>query len=261
MKVNNIQAKYKHAKTKKEFNETPLKHFLKCDTCITPFVGYEVKKKKIHYYKCAKNGCKCNRSAKHLNEKFISLLSKYSVNNAVLEPLKDELLFRYNELNKINQEDSKLIKSQLNEADKKINKLEERYVYGEIEKELFDKYIIKLKEEKSEIQQKFDEVSFQLSNPEEYVNFSIKLASNLSKIWLSKDYAIKEELQYLLFPKGIAYNREIDDYRTYEENSVFSEIALITGNTEDIEKGKTDTNIRFSNWVGPLGIEPSTHRL
>ncbi len=46
-----------------------------------------------------------------------------------------------------------------------------------------------------------------------------------------------------------------------EGNTVFSETALITSNTEEVKKGKTDTNIRFSNWVGPLGIEPSTHRL
>ena len=55
--------------------------------------------------------------------------------------------------------------------------------------------------------------------------------------------------------------REKDDYRTEEVNSVFKEIALCKGDTGNPKKGKTDFNIRFSNWVGPLGIEPSTHRL
>ncbi|MGB3946897.1 MAG: recombinase family protein [Bacteroidia bacterium] len=258
LKVNNIQVKYKHAKHKKEFNHTPLKHFLKCDSCNTSFTGYEVKKKKLHYYKCNKKGRKCNRNAEHMHEIFINLLGKYSINSTLIEPLKDELLFRYNELNKTNMEDSKLIKGELNEIDKKISKVEERYVYGEIEKDLYDKFISKLKKEKSEIQQKFDEINFQLSNPEEYVKYSLKLASKLAEIWLSKDYSIKEELQYLLFPKGIHYNREKDDYRTNEVNTFFREIALITSERESVKKGKTDINACFSSWVGPLGIEPST---
>ena len=76
------------------------------------------------------------------------------------------------------------------------------------------------------------------------------MASNLSKIWSSGDYAVKEQLQYLLFPKGITYDRQKDDYRTLEENSIFSEIALIAGNTKGVKTEKTDKNIRFSNWVG-----------
>lgn len=31
--------------TNKEFTFTPLKHFLKCDTCNTAFTGYEEKRK------------------------------------------------------------------------------------------------------------------------------------------------------------------------------------------------------------------------
>jgi site-specific DNA recombinase len=249
LKVNNIQAKYKHAKVKKEFNETPLKHFLKCDLCNTPFVGYAVKKKNLFYYKCAKHGCKCNKTAKHLNDKFLLEVGKYTIKNDLFEPLKDELLFRYNELNKTNIEDSKLIKSQLNEIEKKINKIEERYVFGEIEKELYNKFISKLKKERIEIQLKFDEINNQLSNPEEYVKYSLLLASKLTEIWRFEDYATKEGLQYLLFPKGIHYDRVKDDYRTDEKNTIFDEIALITSDTEEVKKGKTDKNIRFSNWV------------
>ena len=256
LKVNNIQVKYKHAKHKKEFNQTPLKHFLKCDTCNTPFTGYEVKKKKLHYYKCNKKGCKCNRNNEYLHKKFIALLNKYSINDTVVEPLKDELLFRYNELNKNNREESKQIQKQLSETAKKINLLEERYVFGDIAKDLYEKFMFKLKREKREIEQKLEEVNFQLSNPEEYVKYSLQLSSKLSKIWHSEDYSIKEGLQYLLFPKGIYYDRQKDDYRTDEENSIFSEIALIASDTDKIKKGKTGINSHLSNWVAPRGIEP-----
>lgn len=170
-------------------------------------------------------------------------------------------MFRYDKLSKTNTEDCKQIKGQLNEVEKKITKIEERFVFGEIEKDLYDKFISKLKKEKSEIQQKLDEINFQLSNPDEYVEYSIKLASKLSKIWFSTNYSIKEGLQYLLFPKGLHYDRIKDDYRTDEKNIIFSEIALITSDTEGIKKGKTDINTCFSSWVGPVGIEPTTHRL
>jgi hypothetical protein len=54
----------------------------------------------------------------------------------------------------------------LGEIEKKIAKLEGRYIYGEIENELYDKYIVKLKKERKGISQKLEEINFQLSNTE-----------------------------------------------------------------------------------------------
>jgi hypothetical protein len=69
-----------------------------------------------------------------------------------------------------------------------------------------------------------------------------------------KQENIQKELHHLI----PLVDRKKDDYRTVEENSVFSEIALITGNTKGVKTEKTDKNIRFSNWVGTTGFEPVT---
>lgn len=258
LEVNNIKAKYKHAKTKKEFGNTPLKHFLICGDCNTPFVGYEVKKKGLHYYKCAKNGCKCNRSAKDLHQKFISLLDKYKIPEILREPLKDELLYRFEEMNRTSREESLEIKKELERIEKKLEQMEERFALGDLPKDIFEKFAPKLKEEKAKIQQDLDKTGVELSNPEKYVDLSLDIASNLSKIWTSGNYATKEQLQYLVFPKGIAYDREKGDYRTIEENMVFSEIALLSRLWEGDIKQKTDKNVRFPSLVGATGFEPVT---
>jgi hypothetical protein len=82
------------------------------------------------------------------------------------------------------------------------------------------------------------------------------LASKLNEIWASDDYQIQEKLRYLLFPAGITYNREKDEYRTPEINAVFLEIARLMGNTEGAENEKTPFLRGFSNSVGATGLPP-----
>jgi len=51
---------YRHEKGN---DNIPLKNFVRCSECETPFTGYIVKKKNLYYYKCNRIGCRCNRSA------------------------------------------------------------------------------------------------------------------------------------------------------------------------------------------------------
>ena len=66
---------YKHAKD----TNIPLKNFVRCANCDTPFTGYIVKKKNLYYYKCNRIGCRCNRSANAMHGQFAELLKGYEV--------------------------------------------------------------------------------------------------------------------------------------------------------------------------------------
>ena len=80
-------------------------------------------------------------------------------------------------------------------------------------------------------------------------------------MWQQASYQRKLEIQEMVFPEGIMYDREIDNYRTTKINSVILTISELSGRLEGVEKEKTACVSGFSNVVGPLGIEPSTHRL
>ncbi|HEX4887394.1 MAG TPA: hypothetical protein VFV37_05035 [Luteibaculaceae bacterium] len=136
--------------------------------------------------------------------------------------------------------------------------MEERFAYGEINNKTYEKFSTKLKEERRSIRSKMEEVDFELSNPQEFFEYAVNVSRNLQQIWATEDYSIKSELQNLLFPEGIVYDRENDTYRTPKSNSIFSVILQVARVAEEAEKEKSIISDRLSNWVGPPGLEPGT---
>ena len=56
----------------------------------------------------------------------------------------------------------------LKSVEEKLEKIEERHAYGEINAEVFAKFSAKLKEEQNQILEEFEKYEFELSNPKEY---------------------------------------------------------------------------------------------
>jgi site-specific DNA recombinase len=261
LKVNDVSAQRKKSQHKKEFNDVPLKHYIKCGDCGTPFAGYEVKKKRLHYYKCNKTGCRCNKSAKEMHRKYENLLNRYTIEKKLIAPFKLRMVETFFQMNESNREDAKLIKGQLQELESKIEKLEERYAYGEITRDMYDKFASKLKGERAEISERVAEIDFQLSNLEDYIVSSLEIASNLNVLWGVKEFAVKSELQNLIFPEGIYYDRKINDYRTDNVNCIFDLISYLSSTWKGTEKEKADNFVRQSNLVAGIGFEPMTFGL
>jgi thiol:disulfide interchange protein len=102
---------------KKEQDAAPLKIFIKCDTCNQPFTGYVVKAKSLRYYKCRKDGCKCNKSTKRMHELFEKLLSQFCFDDKQIESLREVLIEEYYEIKRENMEQQKIFTAQLKEID------------------------------------------------------------------------------------------------------------------------------------------------
>ncbi len=83
-------------------------------------------------------------------------------------------------------------------------------------------------------------------------------ATKLAPLWDSGDYSEKQKLQYMLFPDGIAYERQNDAYRTGRVNSVFSYMASLVRVLEEKKSGKSNRVIEFPAWVEDSGFEPLT---
>jgi site-specific DNA recombinase len=230
LKVNNIATKNPKGKHSKEFDNVPLKHFMKCGECGTPFSGYLVKSRGLWYYKCNKIGCKCNRNAIELNKQFENYLSNFQIFEKYIEPVKDEFLSTMIETGSGSKESEELLKGRLKEAESKIEKLEERFILGDIERESYLKFGAKYKEEKQQITSELACYDFDLSNIENSLNKYCNLLMNVPHLWVDSDYHGKLELQNLLFPEGILYYRQLNDYRTLKANEFAVNLALIANN-------------------------------
>jgi site-specific DNA recombinase len=56
-------------------------------------------------------------------------------------------------------------------------------------------------------------------------------------VWSSGDIRAKENLQKLIFPEGIVFDRKIGSFRTPKVNSVFQSIADLNSDSVDNKKG------------------------
>ncbi len=229
LEANNISAEKKLGlQTKKERKEIALKRFAKCDFCKQVMRGYIANGWDVPYYKCNTIGCKCNRNATIVNSKFELLLDGYKIKDEFLPLIKMQLIISIKEHNANLIENEVVIKRQLTDLDHKIERLEERFVLEEITADLYNKYKDKFVKEIAETASQMQKNKIELSKLDEHVTFALASCSNLSKLWASGDYTQRQELQNVLFEKGITYNRQTDECRSIEDNEFLTVIALIS---------------------------------
>ena len=261
LKVNNIQSKNpQHFKWNKNNDNLPLKGFVHCFQCNQPFTGYLVKKKGLYYYKCRTTGCCCNKSAKALHQQFEQFIERYQISSKVIPALKQQLQYTFEHLGKSHKDEKVQLKYSLKTVQEKLDKIEEKYVLDEIGKEQYLKFAKKFRNEKMEIQQELDKTDFGSSNLEFYIEKSLHFASNINETWTSGNYHQKQKIQYILFPDGISYDREIDQVRTERVNSVLELISLLSMYCGDKKSGQKTNLANLSARVTPAGFKPATLR-
>jgi len=241
---------YRH---RKENPNLPLRQFVHCERCNSHFTGY-IAKKRIYYYKCSKIGCRCNRNADEMHDLFKGHLSQYTLTKDMLPLAKQYYTKIYSIINSIYGESKKKVEINMDGIKQKIDKVEERFIYGEIDRSLYEKYIGKLKGELTEVSEKADNWRFQLSNAGEYVEYGVEKAISLSEMWHSTTTHEKVSLQKLVFPDGILYSKENGNYRTPRVHSLFEVNPLINNDFNKNKKGLSEKLFLKVPSGGPDGI-------
>ncbi len=237
-------------------DETPLKRFVLCGECGTPLTSYLVKSKNLWYYKCNKIGCKCNRSAKVLNEKFEEVLNYYSFDEKMVAPVSEFITDMYFKRSEQSIDEITNIKTKITELEKDILTVEERYALGKISEEIYDRTVERMREEKAKLEKGLSESFLNLSNPYKTISETAKKLANLRDRWVSEDIHGKLNLQKLCFPEGIFYDRKIEHYRTQVINPGIKVISSISRRLEKKIADKSIAYLDLSASVVPTGIEP-----
>ncbi|WP_193786562.1 zinc ribbon domain-containing protein, partial [Kordia jejudonensis] len=243
LKVNNINAKKNGAgfKHKKNNPHLPLKGFITCDSCGKPITGYTEKVYKINYYRCNAKGCSGYSRADKLNEKFKNLLTTFQIDEKFIAPLKLQMKYTFEYYNESNKDVTEHLRYNLKAIKEKIEKVEERFVYGEINMELYSKHSEKLKLEEAGVLKEIEKSTIEKSKFNLHVENSIKLLANLPNMWELSDCMVKQKLQNLLFPNGIRYNRQNDSYLSLEVNPVLNIINTLSV-SYSVKKSNSNTN-------------------
>jgi DNA invertase Pin-like site-specific DNA recombinase len=228
LKVNGIQSKNPKGQHNKANENLPLKGFAKCSSCESSLTGFIVKKKGIYYYKCKTIGCSCNRNTNVLHQQFEELLNKYQLDEKLIAPLKTQMKYTFDYHNQSNKDNTATLKYNLKTITQKIDKIQERFVIGEIDGELYQKFNNKFRTEKEGIEEEINKTGLESSNLDSYINNSLKLFCNLNNVWGSSSYLEKQKLQNILFPEGITYDRKNDRVQTLKTNSIMELVRCLS---------------------------------
>ena len=153
-----------------------------------------------------------------------------------------QIIATYHQLTEEGELQRSNIDNELDEVTLKLERLEERYVMEEITKDMFDKYAGKLQQEQAELEAALGKTGSRVSNLENCVQKAINLSSKLATVWHLSDYKEKQELQFLLFPDGIYYNRKTQGCRIPKINNVFSYISSLQRALGQKESGNSNLN-------------------
>jgi hypothetical protein len=80
--------------------------------------------------------------------------------------------------------------------------------------------IARYQKERSNIETQLAECSVTISNISECIKNAVDLSAKLNTLWASSGINLKEELQKLIFPKRISYDRKNGSFRTEEMNFI-----------------------------------------
>ena len=216
---------YQH---KKETPRFPLKHHIICAQDGTPFTAYTVKKKNIDYYKCNKNGCKTNVSANKIHSKFVDLLQSYAIPNELREILKDIIARMIDSNVEVRKQQEILLHKQQTEIKNKIKGCKVKYGCGEIDEDVYELTLTTLQEKLDNVVLELATCHRELSNHEINVDTILEACCKLGSWWKNASLETCKKIQSLLFPSGILWDKEIDDYRTTTLNDVVRVINAIS---------------------------------
>lgn len=243
--------------------QRPLARFLICSQCGRPLTGYEVKKKGVHYYKCnvcAKVSLNANSTKrskeKGINDLFLELLETVELSPAYIDPFKAQVNKMFDYLNSESKETYKSLIASKKELDTKLERMEERYAFGELDRNMYNKYSSQLKNQINEHNNKISELENKLSNHSEFIDFAISVSQNLSKYWVSSEYDVKDRIQRTVFPNGLVINPKNREYLTKNMNSFFVLSQGISDDCVEKKKGQVSKKTNLSYQVAGIGLEP-----
>ena len=134
-------------------------------------------------------------------------------------------------------DETKLLKKKLSEKETQLEKIERKFLFDEIDKEIYQKHVTTIKEEMQVLSADLAKTDINSSNLENAVEKCLGIAQNISRAWVTAGFDNKRVLQNLIFPEGIMYNKEKGVVRTERVNSLFASIPLLQRVLAEKKKG------------------------
>lgn len=238
--------------------EFPLRGILFCSSCESKLTASKSKSatgRRYSYYHC--NNCHKERfSAEIVNSNVESILSefKFTQESKILY----ELMVK-NMLQSKSQESSlskEKLSTQLAEQNNRIQKLQDLYVDGNIDKENYMQTMQRYENVKRDLVDKIDSIqvtSFEYNN---WLKSGIHFLNNLESFYINGGVKEKQAIISSIFPEKMYFFK--NKCRTQRINDVLRCMLLINNGLENKKSGQNFQNLELSTLVESERIELSS---
>lgn len=248
-----------------DHDQRPLSHLIKCSQCHTYMVGYVVRKKNLHYYKCRKClGVSVNAITTLLakrrgaNDLFADFLSLHTPHEGIFSLVKKQLVKIYNHINDSLSGRYEALKTQSDNLEQELKNLKIRQARGIANQEGYELALELLTKEIEAVNKELITCKPKKSNLENLLTRSLERLRKLSAEWTSSGLERKRTIQKVLFPEGLLYDAKNHQYLTSKTNLFVGLTRSISEYYSVNKKGNFQFCLENSLSVAGSGVEPES---
>jgi site-specific DNA recombinase len=242
-------------------DEFPLRGYLNCPQCtrtLTASASTGRAGGKFFYYHCG-NGCKERQKALEINKGFVGHLQEYNNSPQYMELFAEILKGNLKSCNNTGKKEAEKITTNIAKMKMRLKNAKDMMLDGEFSAQDYKTMKIEIEEDLEKLNREEMQIRQGIENYDTKIDDCLDLLLNLDKYYNAKNTEIKQKIIGSVFPEKLYF--QDNEYRTTKLNEAV-ELLCKTDKGLDKKKGGKKTDFSESSLrVGPLGIEPSTHRL
>ncbi|HBS52756.1 MAG TPA: hypothetical protein DD806_01995 [Flavobacterium sp.] len=235
-------------------NKYPLKRFFYCLEHNRTFTASTSKGRNNHhsYYHCTISKCKNRFSLEILDDKVKQMLSKLNVREEVVELYKIILEDVYNQKQGLYNVDLRVIEKNINGINKKINELDDKFLDGKLDSDLYTKLSRRLSEELTKYERELTDHKSEKVPFKRLLKNGLNVLPNISQYYENVDGMTKQKILGSMFDGKLEVVKK--EVRTVPWKETIVGLFNLDKEFEGLENKKTGKNTGFSNNAPPLGV-------
>lgn len=211
-----------HRRQREDF---PLKHFVRCAVDGRPLTGYYAKGKttKVPYYECP--GCRARQGRDAFEDAFLAMLREIPPPPAFLELWKGEVLDEVKrQAAEADATVARLMKRAQEQRTRKERLVEAFVMEQAIDRGTYDEMGAKIAAELAAVELQLRDAQTERLDVVELLDYALDVVANAERLWREATHEQRQALQGFLFPDGIRWGKVAGFVRT--QVSLFDTAAL-----------------------------------
>lgn len=236
-------------------DKLPLRGFLLCPKCNKLLSGSASKGRTqyYHYYHC-NSVCGFRHKAPDVNSKMVDEIKKYAKSLPTLQLYKEVVVSTYNAKTRLQRNDTKQLKLQLEEAEGKLKKARNLLLSGDIETDDYRSMKAENEEIVRRLEAKLTATVSDTNNIESLMTSAVSNIAQLGELYENGNVMQQRKIIGSVYPEKLTFDGV--NFRTERLNEALTMMLLINRKLEGKKNGTNQLISDLSHEVIRIGFEP-----